>query len=129
MVMASKPKTSLMLSSGVDDFAVAFDNAADDVALLAGAVEHGLAAFEAFRRDDDDEADAHVEGAQHLLLLDIAEVLEVLEDGQHRPAAEFDMRRDGAGQDAGQVLRDAAAGDVRHARHVVAGGELFDEAE
>ena len=33
------------------------------------------------------------------------------------------------GQDAREIVRDAAAGDVGHARGVVAGGELLDEAE
>ena len=76
-----------------------------------------------------DEADAHIEGAEHLVLLDIAELLQVLEDGQNRPAAELDVGGGVFGQDARQVLGDSATGDVGHAAGVIAGGQLFDEAQ
>ena len=48
--------------------AFAADDAADDVVAFVGAVENGLRLFHLFGGDDDDEADAHVEGAEHLVL-------------------------------------------------------------
>ena len=39
----------------------------------------------------------------------------MLEDGQHRPGAEFDLRAGSLGQDARQIFCNAAAGDVGHA--------------
>ena len=78
---------------------------------------------------DDDEADAHVEGAQHLVLRDVAEVLQVLEEGRDGPSGEIDDGAHALGQDAGEVLGDAAAGDVGHAAHDCRRGELLDDGE
>ncbi len=96
---------------------------------LVGAIEERLGFLDLFGGDDRDQADAHVEGAQHLVLLDVAEVLQVFEERRDGPTGEVDDGRGAAGQDARQVLRDAAAGDVRHAADDAGGSELPDDAE
>ena len=52
--------------------------------------------------------DTHVEGAQHLLLRDVADLLHVLEDGRHGPGVDFDDGAGALGQRSRQVLGDAA---------------------
>ncbi len=52
----------------VGDPAFAADDATDDVVAFVGAVEDGLRLLHLFGGDYDDEADAHVEGAEHLVL-------------------------------------------------------------
>jgi len=49
-------------------FAFAAHDAADDVVAFVGAVEDGFGLLHFFCGDDDDQADAHVEGAEHLVL-------------------------------------------------------------
>jgi hypothetical protein len=94
---------------------VCFDDAADDVELLFGAVEQGLARA---------NLAPGMTAMRPMPMLkvriisscgDLAEGAQVLEDGQHRPGADFDLRGGAFGQDAGQIFGDAAAGDVGHA--------------
>ena len=96
---------------------------------LVGAVENRLRLLKLLRGDDGDETDAHVEGAEHFVLLDIAEVLEMGEQRRNLPGGEVYDRVQTLGENARQVLRDAAAGDVGHARDKAARGELPDDAE
>ena len=118
-----------MKASCVLDPLFAFDDAADDVELFFGAIEERFGAREFSGGDGGDEADTHVEGAHHLFLRDLAEVAEVLEDRQDGPGANLDLRAGVFGQDAGQVFRDAAAGDVGHAGGEAAGDELLNDVE
>lgn len=55
----------LLGGSGVLHALFAFDDAADDEELFFGAVEEGFGAGEFGCRDDGDESQTHVEGAQH----------------------------------------------------------------
>ncbi len=56
----------------VDDFALALDDAADGVSFFTHAFEHCLGFLEFRQGDDRQHAQAHVEGAQHLFLRNIA---------------------------------------------------------
>src|SRR5271157_1408089 len=93
---------------------LALHDAADGVASLAATLQDKLRLLELLRRHDQDHADAHVEGAQHLVAGHIADLLQVLEDGWHRPGVDLDDRSHALGQHARKVLGEAAAGDVRH---------------
>ena len=55
--------------------------------------------------------------------------LEVLEERWDGPGGEVDDGAHALGDDAGEVLRDAAAGDVGHAADDFCAGELFDDGE
>ena len=62
---------------------------------------------------DDDHADAHVEHAVQLVGVDAGgELGDQFEQRAARPGAELDLGVDAVGQDAWQVLRQPAAGDV-----------------
>src|SRR5271165_7413146 len=52
----------------VGDAAIAFDDAADGVALFAAAFQDGLRLLELLGGHNLDHADAHVEGAHHFVL-------------------------------------------------------------
>ena len=99
----------------VADLALAANDASDDDMAFVGAVEDGLGLLDLFGWDDGDEADAHVEGAQHLVLVHVAERLQMLEQRGYVPGGQVDQRAHALWEDARQVLRDAAAGDVGHA--------------
>ena len=75
------------------------------------------------RRHDQHHADAHVEDAQHLLGVDVAVLVQVAEDRQHRPRAELDLRVERLRKHARHVVGEAAAGDVRERVQ----GALLDE--
>src|SRR6266851_8448871 len=113
----------------VVDLAFASDYSADDAVALVGAVEDGFGLLHLFCGDYDDEADAHVERAEHLVLGYVAERLQVLEEGWGLPGGEVDECAHALGEDAGEVLRDAAAGDVGHAVDDFGSGEFFDDRE
>ena len=101
---------------------VAFNDAADHVEFFFCAVKESLGAGEFCSGDDGDEPDAHVEGAHHFVLRDLAEVAKVVEDRQDGPGADLGLRAGSLGQDAGQIFSDAAAGDVGQCRGGHAGG-------
>lgn len=65
--------------------------------------------------DDEDHADAVVERAGHLERLDAAVAHEEAEDGREVPRGRVDGAAGALGQHARDVLREAAASDVRHA--------------
>ena len=65
------------------------------------------------------------QGAHHLVVGNVTELLHVSEDSQHGPRAEFDDGRDSARQNAWQILSDTAARNVRHRRHAFCGDELL----
>lgn len=113
----------------VGNFAFASGNAADDVVAFVGAVENGLRFFHLFCGDYADEADAHVEGAEHLVFCDIAELLEVLEEGRDGPGGAVDDGTHALGDNAGQVFCDATTGDVGHSVYDFSPGEFFDDGE
>ena len=81
---------------------------ADDEARLAPALEGVLDVVEVLGGDDHDHADAHVEGAEHLVVADAAALLDQPEERRHLP---------GAAADAGaQARRAARAGCCRGSR-------------
>ena len=100
---------------------------------LIGAIEDGLRLLHLLGVDDDDETDSHVERAQHLILFDVAELLEMLEERWHGPACQVHDSRGSTRQNAGQVLGDATSGDMSHAADQAhfgtSSGELFDDRE
>ena len=123
---------------GVDDFAgAAGDDASDDGVALVGAVEDGLYLLDLLGGDDGDEADAHVEGAEHLVFGDVAEVLQVLEERGDFPGGEFDVGVEAAGRMRGRFsvmpppVMWAMPRDETGGVPGVAGprGELLDDAE
>ncbi len=59
------------------------------------------------------QADAAVEGAQHLRVVEIAGALQPAEHGRRLPRRQVDVRGEAVRQHARQVLRQPAAGDVR----------------
>ena len=124
-----KPHAPSVRNSGVLDAVVAFDDAADDVEFLFGAVEERLGARELGCGDGGDEADAHVEGAHHFVLRNLAELAEVFEDRQHGPGADLDLSAGSFGQNAGKVFGDAAAGDVGHAGGEPGGDQFLNDVE
>ena len=65
------------------------------------------------RGDDHRHADPAVEGARHLLGLDTALRLQERHQPRLRPGIGIDLRVEALGQDARDVLEQAAAGDVR----------------
>src|SRR5271167_1440956 len=70
--------------------ALALDDAADAVEFFSGALQQRLRLLEFLGGNHDQHTEAHIEGAKHLLLRHVAEFLQMFEDGQHRPGAEFD---------------------------------------
>src|SRR5436309_12854245 len=58
-------------------------------------------------------ADAHVEGAPHLGVLDLAALLDHAEDRRHRPGPRVDHRLAASGKDAGQIRGGPAPPDAR----------------
>lgn len=61
---------------------------------------------------DEDHSDSHVEGAAHFGFGDITEGLNGLKYGEGCPGAAVDFGLDIEGKDAGEVIVEAAAGDV-----------------
>src|SRR5205814_9288609 len=80
---------------------------------VAVALERSDDAIRIRRRADDDEADPHVEHAEHLVVADLAALLEQTEHRRNGPRAAIDLRAGVLGQNPRQILGDAAAGDVR----------------
>src|ERR1043166_4396777 len=64
----------------VDDLTVALHDAADGVTLFPGALQDALYLGKLLGRDDEDHPNSHVERAEHLVLRNIAEVLQMGED-------------------------------------------------
>src|SRR3984957_12062283 len=102
--------------SAVEDFALAFYDAAYGVGFFAYAFQHGLGFLEFRGRNYQQHAEAHVEGAQHFVLRHISECLQMLEDGLQGPGTEFDQGCGSAGKHAREIFGDAASGDVGQGR-------------
>ena len=88
---------------------------ADLVPGLADVAEDRLDALQARLGHDQHEADAHVEDAVHLVVVDLALALDEVEDRRDGPRGAVDLGRDGLGEHARDVVLEAAAGDVGHA--------------
>ena len=102
------------LSSGAElDGGVAV--AGHDLADGDGVGDGGADRRDGVGGDDEDHADAHVEDAVHLGVLDAAALLDEAEDGGDVPRVEVDSGGDAVRQAAGDVALEAAAGDVGHA--------------
>src|SRR5689334_20510871 len=65
-------------------------DAADAMEMLAATLEFSFDLLQILRRDDENHADAQVEGFQELIGWDISDFREIPEDWQHGPGAEFD---------------------------------------
>ena len=78
---------------------------------------------------DHDQADSHVEGAEHLLAIDPAAVFDQPEEGRHVPRPEVDRCRAPIGQRPWEVLCHSAARDVGHALHQIRGEQGAERAE
>lgn len=76
----------VVIRSGVGYFAIAFSYAAYYVEFFAGSVEHGLSPPKFFRWDGGYKSYTQVEGAEHFLFGDVADLLHVFKDGQDGPA-------------------------------------------
>jgi hypothetical protein len=91
------------------------DHAAEDDGALVHAGEREACLLEQVGGNDCDQADAHVEGTKHLVLIEAAEFLKMREEGWWIPGREVDLGGQAAGQDAGKVFGEASAGDVGEA--------------
>src|ERR1035438_1799876 len=107
-----------------DYFAVAFDDSADTIEFFSGSLQQRLRLLELLGRDHDQHSETHVEGAEHLFLGYVAESLQMFKDGKNGPGAKFDHGRCALGENPGQVLGDAAPGDVRQCRYAFARDHL-----
>src|SRR5882724_574845 len=76
------------------------------------------------RAHDEEIADAHIEGAPHLGLLDPPALLNHAEDRRHGPGARDDHRLAPLGENALEVLGDPATRDVGHGEHGHASEQL-----
>src|SRR5580692_7342276 len=101
------------------DFAIAFDDPPDAVKFFSGTLQQCLCFLEFLGRDYDQHSEAHIKSPEHFFLGDIAEFLQMFKDGQNRPRAELNHGRRTFGQHSGQILGDAAAGNVRQRRNTV----------
>src|SRR6202140_4012593 len=104
--------------------AITLDDAADAVEFFSGALQQRLGFLEFLGRNHDQHTEAHIEGAEHFFFSDVAEFLQMFKNGQNRPGTEFDHSRRAFGQHWGQVLGDAAAGNVRQRRDALARDHL-----
>ena len=77
----------------VHHFAVALYDPANGIGFFAGALQHRLSFLKLPGRNDQQHAQSHVKRAQHFVLRNIAQLLQVLEDRQHRPRIPFRSRR------------------------------------
>src|SRR5260370_10686432 len=111
----------------VDDLAVAFHDAAHQVRLFAAAFDHRLYALELFGRHHQHHADAHIKGAHHVVLGNVAYLLHVAEHRQYWPRSHLHHRCHAFGQYAWKIVRDAAADDVCHGVDHVDGYQLFQD--
>lgn len=62
--------------------------------------------------DNEDHPDAHVEGAEHFGIWDVAQILDGLEDGERDPGSAVDFGLDVERQSPGEVIVKATACDV-----------------
>jgi hypothetical protein len=89
------------------------ERADDGCALLARGPQHREDLVGIACGASDDHPDPHVEGPVHLVVGDVPRILEQPEQGRHGPRVPANLRGHAVRQDAWQVLRDAAACDMR----------------
>src|SRR5689334_24571365 len=88
-------------------------DAADAEKFLAALLEVGFDGLHKFWRDHQNHSHAHVEGLKKLVGVNLSDLAEIFENCGNGPGGEIDFGFDAAWEDARQVPRDAAAGDVR----------------
>src|SRR6516164_1177207 len=98
----------------VRDPPFAFYDAADSVALLATTFEDGLCLLELLGGNHQHHADAHVEGAHHVVVRNVPDGLQVTEDGENGPGVDFDNGSRSFGKHAREVLGNASPANVSH---------------
>src|SRR5262245_20710427 len=91
---------------------VADDSVAGDDRADPGSFDERVDAIGIGGRTNDDQTDAHIERAEHLSVLDAAALLQDAEKCRHLPRRAIDLRRAALRQDPGQIVGNAAAGDV-----------------
>ena len=85
--------------------------------------EHGQGAVAVLRGDDGDHANAHVEGLLHLRQGDLAHGSDGAEDLGRGPGRAVDLSGEALRDDALEVARETAAGDVAERGDLALGGE------
>lgn len=100
------------------DIVVTIDNMADEISVVG---EECLGGGDLDGGEDDDHADAHVEGVVHVMFVDLAELLDEGEEGGDGPAAFVDSDAGSGWQDAGDIVPEAATGNVSEATDVDVG--------
>ncbi len=93
------------------------DNADNAVRLMLG-LENVRSLSKLALRKNYDITDTHVEDAIHFVAVDLALVLNKLEDRRNFPGGTVDLGVDGLGENARNVIRETAACDVGHARNL-----------
>ena len=111
MGVSSAAKGALVLV-GYNTLALA-DNT-DDIVGLVHCLEDVRRLDKLILRDDDHKTDAHVEHTVHLIAIHLALTLDELENRRHFPRRTVDFRIAHLRQNARNVVRESAAGDVRH---------------
>ena len=95
-----------------DDFAFAADDFADDPGFLVPFGEKGDGPVGVSGRDGQGHTDAHIQGPEHLPLVDVAGPLDLPEYGRDGPGSFFDPDTVSLGDDPGDVVVEAAPGDM-----------------
>ena len=108
-------------------FVGAIDQRADDRRLLAGLAEAGDQPLGVLGRDHRQHADAAVEGAQHFALGDAAGLASQPKTGGTATASRSMCAARCVGQDAGDVVDEAAAGDVGERLDADAGAQRREQ--
>src|SRR5690625_549059 len=93
---------------------------------MHGLVQRGGNIVRSALRHDKHESYAHVEGAPHFRIGNIAGFLQPGKQFGPRPRAAVNFEPEVVGHDAHNVLCQAAAGDVGHAANVMAAQQFFD---
>src|SRR5262245_45656257 len=120
----------LEYSSNEPHLPVPINDLADDVKLLADAIELVFEELHGFGADDDDHAYAQVKGAQHVFARHGADFPQQVEDRQGGPAPFIERHVDVGGQDARDVFDQSAASDVRQALdHAVVFDQPFERGQ
>src|SRR5215470_527508 len=119
-------RTPTRSGSGIHDRPRAGPDLAHLEDALSRSLERPPGAVDFARAYHEEIADAHVEGAAHLGVLHLSARLDDLEDGRHRPRPRVDDGLAAFGEDAREILGDAAARHVGHGEDGHAAQELED---
>jgi putative transposase len=111
----TKPTSGTELLKPVEKSPVPLPHFADDPGVVAGVGETGEDGVGVGGGADEDQADPHVENAEHLGVADAAGALEPGKQRRRRPAGPVQREAAPLRKRARQILRNAPAGDVRHA--------------